>query len=287
MNNVVALGYASIDYPAVLDGFFVGDKTVMIKQRPYDNFPRPGGSPLYVARPMINSANDISLITWLGNDQHGRLFLKCADDALINTTGIETFSDGNTPICFLIYQDDGSCGCCFDPGMLGREYLSERQKSLLRNADLLVVTVGPSSIAEQALKLIPATCDVAWVAKNDPISYPKTLRMQLGARCKYIFCNTRERTWIDDAIENQPVTARIIVETNGASEVKIESAGQANYVDVPKLEFHDPCGAGDTLAGGCLGAIIRGSDSLSEIACAGINAATQLLRTRAITNQTQ
>ena len=281
MTRVAAIGYASIDFPAVLDGFFAGDRTVMIRQRPADAFPRPGGCPLYVARPMARVGIDVSIVTWVGADQHGELFTAWTEGDGVGVKGIATIEPGNTPVCFMIYQQDGSCGCLFDPGMLGRETLTGEQKELIAGADLLCVTVGPPGIASEALDLIKSECKVAWVMKNDPLSYPKDLRAALGTRADYIFCNRQEREWVDEALaESSRHGQPVIIETAGADAVTAEENSSRVRVDVEPLSFDDASGAGDTLAGGCLSAIVAGEPDLRTVVASGIAAAASLLRER-------
>ena len=282
MSRAIAIGYASLDYPAVLDGYFQGDHTVLIKQRPAGAFPRPGGCPLYVARPIAASGCSVSIITWVGNDDMGELFRSYVSRDGVDTSGVATVDSGATPICFLIYQEDGSCCCCFDPGLLGKEELGRQQVELIRNADLLCITVGPPEIGMQALDLTSATAAVAWVAKNDPQSYPEQLREMLGTRADYVFCNVNERPWIDSALTGRVRPGPLIVETNGPKIVKVESEGQVAYLDVPQLQFNDASGAGDTLAGGCLAAVAGGETDPEKIAAAGIAAATNLLKQRSV-----
>ncbi|MEM8815276.1 MAG: carbohydrate kinase family protein [Pseudomonadota bacterium] len=280
MTRAIAVGYASMDYPALLDGRFLPDQTVLIKQRAADEFPRPGGSPLYVARPWVTTGCNATLVTWVGDDELGRHFTNSTLEYGIAADGIAIVDDGATPVCFLIYQEDGSCGCCFDPGFLGRETLTPEQSAYLRDADLLCVTVGPPDIGADALALVADSATVAWVAKNDPVSYPESFRLALGARADYVFCNRREREWIDQALLNRSKAAPLIVETDGADPVKVERGGEVHYLDVTELEVHDPTGAGDTLAGGCLAAVLAGETEPQRIAQAGIDASAAMLRRR-------
>ena len=280
MKNIVIIGYASIDYPAVLDGYFKGDQTVMIKQRPADAFPRPGGCPLYVAKPLTSDASKVSIITWVGDDDLGTLFQSWVAKEGVNVDGIATVESGNTPVCFLIYQADGSCGCCFDPGMLGREALEQSQIDLLREADLLCITVGPPEIGRQALSTISDTCKVAWVAKNDPLSYPSDFRQQLGTRADFIFCNQQERSWIDGAVPSDRTSKPLIIETSGGDSVHVDHSRQRTSVAVTPISFNDASGAGDTLAGGSLHAIAAGITDHESIAISGIKSAAMLLQSR-------
>lgn len=281
MKNVVVIGYASIDYPAVLDGYFRGDQTVMIKQRPVTEFPRPGGCPLYVARPIAGRGRDVAIITWIGDDEQGALFTRWTADDGIDTRGIATIESGSTPVCFMIYQVDGSCCCCFDPGMLGRESLTSDQEELLKNADLLCVTVGPPEIAMRALTLVSDQCVVAWVMKNDPISYPEELRIALASRARYIFCNDSERASVDNALQiSDRDDSPLIIQTAGSGPVLAELAESSDRIDVPQLTFNDASGAGDTLAGGCLDSVCNAETNITAIAQSGVDAATSLLRSR-------
>ena len=281
MTQVAVIGYASIDFPAVLDGFFAGDRTVMIRNRPADAFPRPGGCPLYVARPIARKGIDVSIVTWVGADRHGELFASWTARDGIGTAGIATIETGNTPVCFMIYQHDGSCGCLFDPGMLGQETLTDGQEKLIGNADLLCLTVGPPGIAREALALIDNECKVAWVMKNDPLSYPEDLRVTLASRSDYIFCNRQEREWVDEGLAGARTHRDpMIVVTAGGEAVSAQLGNLSVRVDVEPLSFDDASGAGDTLAGGCLAAIIDGEPDLRSVVASGINAAASLLRGR-------
>ena len=281
MTNVAVIGYASIDYPAVLDGYFTGDQTVLIKERPTDAFPRPGGCPLYVAGPIAAHSHHTSIITWVGDDEPGRFFTSSAMKRGIQCAGIATVDAGATPICFLLYQADGSCGCCFDPGFLGSESLTAKQIRLTETADIFCFTVGPPNIAAQTLDQISEEKKIAWIAKNDPKSYPEDLRIRLGARADFIFCNSSEREWIDMALRDRERPPPLIVQTNGANPVILEIGENQRRLNVPPLSFNDSSGAGDTLAGGCLAAIAGGENDLTAIGDAGISAARQLLEARA------
>lgn len=281
MTGVVVTGYASMDFPAVLDGFFAGDRTVMIRQRPADAFPRPGGCPLYVARPIADTGIPVSIVTWVGADDHGQLFTSWTEREGIGIEGIATIEPGNTPVAFMIYQQDGSCGCLFDPGMVGQESLTEKQKVLIADAELLCVTVGPPEIAREALGLISGRCKVAWVLKNDPLSYPNELRVALASRADYIFCNRQEREWVDESLgEAQTHRHPGIVETAGGDDVMGVADDLSVQVQVEPISFDDASGAGDTLAGGCLAAILAGESDLRTIVESGVSAAASLLRGR-------
>ena len=281
MTKAAIIGYASIDYPAVLDGFFRGNETVLIKERPADAFPRPGGCPLYVAVPIAEAGLPVSIITWVGDDSLGDLFTDHVKERNIDTESIATVDKGATPICFLLYQEDGSCGCCFDPGFLGSEELTHNQLKLIQDTELLCFTVGPPDVALAALDHCSEDKKIAWVAKNDPKSYPEKIRGAIGRRADYIFCNASERPWVDAALKGRAKKPPLIVETNGAEQVSVcVGDDPVQKLNVQRLSFNDASGAGDTLAGGCLAAILDGVSEPIEIGKAGVEASRRLLSSR-------
>lgn len=200
MMRAAVTGYASLDYPVVLDGMFAGDRTTLIRHRASEAWPSLGGSVSYVARPLAAAGAATEVVTWVGDDDMGRLYRGQCAEAKLSLAGIATVSPGATPVSLMVYQEDGSCGCLFDPGFLGREVLTAAQEKLLREADLVCVTVGPPEIGLRAVELARADALFAWVLKNDPHSYPEELRERLGARADYVFCNREERGLVDASL---------------------------------------------------------------------------------------
>lgn len=280
MKKTVTLGYASIDYVAVLDGYFQPNCTTPIKKRPADAFPRPGGCSLYVAGPIADSGCQSAVVTWVGDDDLGNLYRSFAQKHNIDYAGISTLDHSKTPVCFLIYQEDASCVCLFDPGFMGRERLTPQQIQLIKEAELVTFTVGPPQIALEVLNYITETTKVGWVGKNDAQSYPEELKAVLGKRADYIFCNRHERSMMDASLTGRQRPAPMILETDGGNRVKIELQGDVDFIDVPSVTFDEATGAGDTLAGGCLAAIINGCTDLNKIGQSGVQAATKLLQQR-------
>lgn len=280
MKTAIAIGYASLDYPVILDGNFKGEHTVMIKSRPHEAFPRPGGSPRYVARSLANASVQTSVITWVGRDEMGELFSNYIKADGVKSDGIAVVEPGSTPLCLMLYQPDGSCGCCFDPGFMGRETLTTAQSELIQKTDLICFTVGPAEIGLQALSLVREETIVAWVAKNDPLSYSEELRKELGKRADYIFCNVHERAWVDAALKNREKPPPLIIRTQGDGDVLVCADKEQTSLSIESQAVNDTCGAGDTFAGGCLAAVMNGEDNPVAIARVGINAAQMMLLQR-------
>jgi ribokinase len=279
MRKVSLTGYASLDYPIILAGAFKANWTTEIRQRPADSWPRPGGCHFYAALPLVRGGFDTSLITWVGGDDMGRLYRRCCTSQGIGLEGFAEVAPGTTPVCFLVYQADGSCACLIDFGFSGRETLIPAQERRLRASDLVCITVGPPATTARALEIARPEATVAWVSKNDPNSFTPELCQALGRRAHFIFCNAQERRRIDECAPERPED-QVVVETHGAGAVTIHHRRQAISIPVEPVPALDTTGAGDTLAGGTLAAIAAGETDLSAAVTAGIVAARELLAPR-------
>ncbi len=277
--RVALVGYAALDHPIQLDGGFRPHWTTPIRHRGHGVWPRPGGCHFYAGMPIARTAAHTSLVTWIGDDDFGAKYREYCIERGMATDGIAVVENGATPLCFLVYEDDGGCACLIDFGMAGREVVTAAQEAVLAAADYVCMTVAPAAASWRALEVVRPDAVVAWVTKNDPTSFTPDLRRALAARARYIFCNAKELGWVQDALGNK-LGDRVIVQTNGAQEVLIYSASGTVALPVSPIDAQDLTGAGDTLAGGTLAAIIAGEEDIVRATQAGIEAATALLRTR-------
>jgi ribokinase len=197
----------------------------------------------------------------------------------IGVEGVVSIPDGATPLCFLVYQPDGSCGCLIDFGMSGQVAITREQERLIAAAELVCFTVGPAAASMRAMELIRPEATVAWIMKNDPASFIPPLREKLAQRAQFIFCNARERAWVDEVTGDRPAD-QVIIQTGGAEAVQIHQSGSVTNLAVNALTMHDTTGAGDTLAGGTLAAILRGETDIVSAVREGIDAAYKLLSGR-------
>lgn len=280
MTHIVVIGYASMDYPLQLAGAWQRNHTVMIRDRSAQDWPKPGGCAAYVAGPISAAGVKTSVITWVGSDDLGLLYREHAAAQGIDCEGIQLVGSAQTPVCMLVYEPDGACTCLFDPGFLGRERLHERQVELICQADAVCITVGPPAIGLRALELARPDALVAWVAKNDLVSFPAPLMQQLGQRADYIFCNGAERIAIEAALAPRRRPPLGIIQSAGAGEVLVDASGQRFTVPVQPLDVVDTTGAGDALAGGTLAALLSGTSALHGAVAAGVDAAFRLLSQR-------
>ncbi len=283
MKRALVCGYASLDFAVGLAGHYQPGHTVLINDRSSEPWPHPGGCALYCAKPLAAAAH-CQVLTWTGDDHHGDLYENEARAQGIDTSTVATVAGGATPVCMLVYERDGSCGCLFDPGFIGREVLTAVQQQAARQADLLCITVGPARIGERLLELARQDALVAWVAKNDEISFSASLRKALGMRADYIFCNPMERASVNAALQGRHRAAPVIVETAGSSAVVVEQGELPRHtLPVCSLQVIDTTGAGDTLAGGTLAAVLSGETDSKAAVRQGIDAAYRLLLPRSTT----
>ncbi len=278
MKRAVLVGYAALEYAVQLEGAFRADWTTPIGHRHKDPWPRPGGCHFYAAMPIAGAGGTADLVTWIGDDELGSLYLACCERSGIGAGGVASIP-GATPLCFLVYQPDGSCGCLIDFGMSSRATITAKQERLIAAADLVCITVGPADALARALERIRPETTVAWITKNDPASFIPSLRRTLAERADFIFCNARERAWVDEVNVTRPV-GQVIVQTGGAGAVQIDQSGRVFTLAVDALAARDTTGAGDTLAGGTLSAILQGESDIVKAVQAGIDAAHRLLMKR-------
>jgi len=217
------------------------------------------------------------IVTWIGDDAMGQVYRQRCGAAGIGLDGLGTTPGGQTLTCILAYQGDGDCACLVDFGTVDMA-ASHAQRALVAAADLVCFTVGPPDAALALLEAVPASADVAWVAKNDAASFPPALRRALGQRARWCFCNSAEREWIDDAISGR-ATPPLIVQTNGDALVSVVAGDAYTEVAVTPLRVADATGAGDTLAGATLAALASGMEAADAVA-AGCAAARALLAGR-------
>jgi len=76
-----------------------------------------------------------------------------------------------------------------------------------------------------------------------------------------------------------------IVTTNGTAGVDIYTGGLHIETKVNYVETNDPTGAGDTFAGGYIGALIGGGTTQKQAAIIAANSVSQLLMSRANSNE--
>jgi ribokinase len=282
MSGIVISGYASLDHVIVLDGDVRPGRTTTIVSRPEKAWPRLGGGPAYVAQAVRKAyAGLVAPISWIGADAPGETYLAQLAANGVSVAGIDSVAGARTPVSILAYEPGGDCACLYDPGLPPDIGLTDAQRQLIRTADWIAVTIGPKVVTEELLRLIRDGQKLAWVVKDDPRALTPEQASALAARADLIFCNGRERAFLEGARDGgTPRDNQLIVETQGRRGAVFLRNGESRFVAADPLDVTDPTGAGDTFAGGVLAAIINGETDLDAMGAAGNASARALLLER-------
>ena len=281
MTELVVTGYASMDYVVALNGFVQVDKTTLVSHRDSTAWPRLGGCVSYVSVAAALAGHRVTPISWVGSDRDADAFRDGLNKLNISTAGIHRQSDSASPVAMLIYQADGSCSCLFDRAFSGTEILAPTQLDAIGRADHLCLTAGPGPLMDPILNARKPSAKLYWVLKNDVSCFTPQICERLSSEADVIFGNRAESHMID-GLTSQSTT---IVTTNGTAGVDIYTGGLHIETKVNYVETNDPTGAGDTFAGGYIGALIGGETTQKQAAKIAANSVSQLLMSRANSNE--
>jgi len=281
MTELVVTGYASMDYVVALNGFVQVDKTTLVSHRDSTAWPRLGGCVSYVSVAAALAGHRVTPISWVGSDRDADAFRDGLNKLNISTAGIHRQSDSASPVAMLIYQADGSCSCLFDRAFSGTEILAPTQLDAIGRADHLCLTAGPGHLMDPILNARKPSAKLYWVLKNDVSCFTPQICERLSSEADVIFGNCAESHMID-GLTSQSTT---IVTTNGTAGVDIYTGGLHIETKVNYVETNDPTGAGDTFAGGYIGALIGGGTTQKQAAIIAANSVSQLLMSRANSNE--
>lgn len=276
MSGLVVTGFASLDYAVALDGMAGGDRTTLIRGREPGAWPRLGGCPAYVAAEAARHGVSVAPLSWVGTDAEGDLYCDRLAQSGADVSGIARVPASRSPVSLLVYQADGSCMCLYDPAFAGSETLSAHQRALIAGADHLCVTVGPPHLASEILAQRRDDAMLHWVLKNDPACFPEDVRKEVARRADVIFRNRSERDLVPEMADGA-----VIVETDGTRGVSVLRGGGETRLEVEAVDVVDTTGAGDTLAGGYIAALMNGETDPVAAARRGIAAVRALLEDRA------
>ena len=281
MTELVVTGYASMDYVVALNGFVQVDKTTLVSHRDSTAWPRLGGCVSYVSVAAALAGHRVTPISWVGSDRDADAFRDGLNKLNISTAGIHRQSDSASPVAMLIYQADGSCSCLFDRAFSGTEILAPTQLDAIGRADHLCLTAGPGHLMDPILNARKPSAKLYWVLKNDVSCFTPQICERLSSEADVIFGNRAESHMIG-GLTSQSTT---IVTTNGTAGVDIYTGGLHIETKVNYVETNDPTGAGDTFAGGYIGALIGGGTTQKQAAKIAANSVSQLLMSRANSNE--
>ena len=280
IKRAVATGFATLDFVVEVSEQFLGTGTREIRHSPTCSWPRAGGAALYTCRQLARVGMIATPVTWVGADRNADLYKEACHEGDVNSDGVVVVQGSTTPTCILIHQPDGNYGCLLDSGRKHPERLTLRQRSLFQTADLVILAIGPPSLAKEILSLIRPEAIVAWIAKLDHAGFPERVRNLYSARANYIFCNHGERNFVEASFSIPRSENQVIIETRGSDNVLIDGHKQQIYIPVDAIETSDATGAGDTLAGATMAQVLRGQVDLKLAVEEGIRQTALLLKDR-------
>lgn len=278
--SAIVAGYATVDYAARVSQPLHGPGTRTAVALAPGRWPCAGGAALYASRRIAAAGHQAHPLAILGNDDNGAIYLQACAAANLSRAALLCTSEVRTPWCVLLYHDDGSYTCLLDHGAVNDQPLSAAQLSLAASADLVCVAAGPIAASEQLLAATADSTLLAWIAKDDPNCFPDPLAARLARRANIVFCNSAERAMLDRARSHGYRANQAVIETRGSRGVAIDTGSAVIELSCDPLQVTDTTGAGDTLAGEVLAALLSGVSTLEDAVRRGIDAARTLLMQR-------
>lgn len=280
MANVALSGYGTVDYVSNAMSEIVpkGTNSVEVVQ---GAFPRAGGAPLFAGRALASAGHAVAPVLSIGADDNGALLRSHIRIGGLSPRGVVLVKDARTATCFLIHQPDGGYCCFIDRGSLAPQRLNAMQRAIVKAADWVMVSAGPSLVTEEVLAALSPEQKLAWIVKADEVCFPRDLRARLQARASLIFLNRLERDFLDLEF----TADQAIFETHGARGVRVSGQGAEFFMEAEPVDVNDATGAGDTFAGAATACLIDTPGAFEQAAWRGVIAVQSLLRGRLRTLQ--
>jgi sugar/nucleoside kinase (ribokinase family) len=279
---VVATGYASLDYPALVTALPAPDTTCLVERRLSPWWPAFGGCGPLVARWLASLGLTAKLVTWIGDDELSRRYLDQLERSGVDTAGVVVTPGAATGASHLYYTATGEAVNFFHGGGAERDEATDTQLELARVADWLCLTVAPYRVNAALLEAAGPDTRISCVVKADRVSFPPDLMRRILARSSLVTFSRGERAFLRDATgSEQPLESlracSVAVETHGREGVRLFTAEGERFLSVDPVDATDATGAGDVFHAGMLAhLVLRSSDPLAATR-AGVAAARQFL----------
>lgn len=271
----VVVGHASLDRALIVNRCPAPGQTAVVRAYPTGEERRSGGV-AQTCFALTDRGLGVSPVTCVASDRLGQEYRRALSEGGCRLEGVATLGE-RSPTSDLLYADDGTSSCLFDPGTTTTWSLNDTQARLITEAELLVLMIAPASVTAGALGLVDPDTPMAWVVKDDPISLAGDLPQRLAARADIVVLNQRERHLIEGLAMKESV---LIAQTTGSGPVRYGRGRLSEEQSVPEIEMpFDPTGAGDAFAGGLIGELVGGSDDAGAVQ-AGVERAGQMLEER-------
>ena len=278
--SIAIQGYSSLDYCVNLSGRIKSNSTTLISNRLVHQWPRLGGSPIWVAKGLKHPSLKIQILSWIGEDSESDRYLNLIKQEGVHLKGIERIPQMRMPVSMMIYEIDGSSTCLYDSGGVDYPSLSNSQFKQLRNSEWLCLTVGPWENTKKSFQSIKDETKVALVFKGDEKAFPKNKIGEMIERCSLIFCNASEQEHLGIPKKQQIRKDQIVVVTQAGLGAKMFMGGEEQFYNNQPLKINDSTGAGDFFAGTLLKEFIKDETSHEESLYSAFKQTTSMLEAR-------
>lgn len=256
------LGYAGLDFKYATEPFGGPGRTTLVRHALHGSGVLPGAA-AYFALGLAGHGVSVDLVSWVGDDDNGALFVDHHDRAGVNVDGVSR-TGSRSPVTHMFWPDEGEPVVFYDPGDVDQT-LTPKQRRLLAAAPAVLVGVGPAAATAAALAVVPGDALVMWAVKCDPRSVPPELGAALAARADVICHSETETGFLRDTcgldLDALAAGGTLVVETRGARGAALRRGRRDAVVAAPQpVAVEDKTGAGDTFAAGLMARLLRGTD---------------------------
>lgn len=283
--RISVVGYASLDHKFAAASFAGAGRTTLVGDRLHGEQPELGAVSYFALEASRHEAS-VDVVTWVGDDDLGRHF---HDSLLAAGVGIEGLQrkGSRSPASYMFYPVDGEPVTFFDPGDIDLS-LTEKQREVVRRADVVVLMIGPPGALAAALDEVRSDALVCWVLKADPGSMPPEFATRLAERADLITFSSAEAEFLRAhcglATDTIVRPGRLVVKTRGADGVSFSTGASWRDCRPPRTARpRDVTGAGDTFAGGLVARYVlsrRSGQAVSEAVTAACADAAEFLMRR-------
>jgi len=265
VSTIAVSGYATFDYAMALCHPLQVNQTAVVKRRLSHPWPRQGGCAPNIARGLLAEGHQAALVTWLGSDDLGSMYLNDLRLEGIGVEGVEIMVDARTACTYLLYDDDGSTSCILDMSDHVSTGLTESQWRVLNTADWMCVTVGPRHATSELLTRLRPDIPLVFSVKADHDAFPPQLMRKCLERAAIVALNNAERGFLEASVgagylRQVAKGGTIFIETRGAHGVRIVVAGAEEIVPVKPVIAKDTTGAGDRFLAAVIAALANSQE---------------------------
>ena len=232
---------------------------------------RFGGCAPGVALALAELGHRVALVSWLGDDGHGRAYLAHLRAAGVDIGGVEIAAGQSSARALMLYDGNGSATCLHHPSGSGSLRLPASGRDRLDHAHWLVLTAGPAGMTQELLDARGKQTSVAWNVKGDPSHYPIPLRRRIIQDAQVVCFNRDELAFLAEALEVPEdaapdeqlsalhrATGAVLVMTDGRAGCRVIWPEGDAVIPASPIDVEDPTGVGDAFFAAFLSATIRG-----------------------------